>query len=142
MYLPTGVLVRPLDGAGLPVGPVHRVPEHRQGVGLRTLLHHRLHDRSATAASANTRRLQEVALTSFLHSWLECIIYIALIRLSLIVQKNAIYLCHLFGIFEKLFTSGGSFPFIHFVVQIGRDILPHSNCCAPLSVPIEPLQWM
>ena len=68
IYLLTGVLVRPLDGAGLPVGPVHRVPEHRQGVGLRTLLHHRLHDRSATAASANTR-LQEVILTSFPHYW-------------------------------------------------------------------------
>ena len=61
IYLLTGVLVRPLDGAGLPVGPVHRVPEHRQGVGLRTLLHHRLHDRSATAASANTRLDEEVA---------------------------------------------------------------------------------
>ena len=81
IYLLTGVLVRPLDGAGLPVGPIHRVPEHRQGVGLRTLLHHRLHDRSATAASANTR-LQEVILTSFPHSWSECIIYIALTRLS------------------------------------------------------------
>ena len=59
IYLLTGVLVRPLDGAGLPVCPVHRVPEHRQGVGLRTLLHHCLHNRSATAA--NTRLDEEVA---------------------------------------------------------------------------------